>query len=182
MQKRQERLDPMDIYGFSALSLDGQEIALSKYRGQVLLIVNTASKCGFTPQYSGLEALYREYAARGFTVLGFPCNQFAGQEPGNASEISQFCNLNYGVTFPLFSKVDVNGAHAHPLYKFLRTQQPGVAGLLGMNAIRWNFTKFLVDREGQVVGRFAPTTAPDKLKPRIEKLLQQAGWSGRMQE
>ncbi len=161
----------MDIFDFSVLSLDGQETALSKYRGKVLLIVNTASKCGFTPQYTGIEALYREFAGRGLMVLGFPCNQFGAQEPGNNREIAQFCNVNYGVTFPIFSKVEVNGPHAHPLYKYLRSQQGGLTGILGMNAIRWNFTKFLVDRDGRVVRRFAPLTGPEKLKPEIERLL-----------
>jgi glutathione peroxidase len=158
----------MTLYDFEAQTLDGQPAPLSAYRGQVLLIVNTASKCGFTPQYEGLEALYRKYKARGFTVLGFPCNQFGGQEPGDAAAITNFCSLTYHVTFPMMAKTDVNGPAAHPLYVFLKHAQKG---LLGTEAIKWNFTKFLVDREGHVVSRFAPADTPEKLEPAIEALL-----------
>ena len=156
------------VYDFSATLLSGEEIPLKKFQGKVLLIVNTASKCGFTPQYSGLEELHKKYAARGFEVLAFPCNQFGGQEPGDAREIKNFCSLTYGVTFPLFSKVNVNGEDAHPLFSFLKHAKPG---LLGSEAIKWNFTKFLVDRDGAVVERYAPLTRPEELQTRIEALL-----------
>jgi glutathione peroxidase len=159
------------VYDFSALSVDGHELPLAQYKGQVLVIVNTASKCGFTPQYAGLEALYKEYKDRGVVVLGFPCNQFGAQEPGTETEIAQFCELNYGVSFPIFSKIDVNGANAHPLYKFLKGEKPGILGAIGMDSIKWNFTKFLVDRAGNVVGRYAPSTTPAELAPEIDKLL-----------
>jgi glutathione peroxidase len=147
---------------------DGAQTDLSAYAGQVLLIVNVASKCGFTPQYQGLEALYRRYRDRGFAVLGFPCNQFGAQEPGDAAEIANFCSLTYDVTFPLFAKVDVNGDNAAPLYRHLKKAAPG---LLGTEAIKWNFTKFLIDRDGQVVDRYAPTTKPEDIASDIEKLL-----------
>ncbi|MGD0635970.1 MAG: glutathione peroxidase [Beijerinckiaceae bacterium] len=156
------------IYDFSLTRLDGTEEPLSDYKNSVLLIVNTASKCGFTPQYEGLEKLQRTYAGRGFSVLGFPCNQFGGQEPGNAEEIANFCKLTYDVGFPLFAKIEVNGEGAHPLYKFLKAAKPG---LMGIEAIKWNFTKFLIDRHGQVVERYAPTTAPAALAGAIEALL-----------
>ena len=155
------------IYDFKANSLAGEEVALSRFEGQVLLIVNTASKCGFTPQYRGLEDLHRDFAPRGFSVLGFPCNQFGGQEPGNAGEIQQFCSTNYDVTFPLFAKIDVNGANAHPLYEYLKRQQSGLLG----SSIKWNFTKFLVDRAGKVVARYAPTARPEGLRQQIETRL-----------
>ena len=155
------------IYDFKANSLAGEEVALRRFAGQVLLIVNTASKCGFTPQYRGLEDLHRDFAARGFSVLGFPCNQFGGQEPGNAGEIQEFCSTNYDVTFPLFAKIDVNGANAHPLYEYLKRQQSGLLG----SSIKWNFTKFLVDRAGKVVARYAPTARPEGLRQQIETLL-----------
>ncbi|OQP07359.1 glutathione peroxidase [Geobacillus sp. 46C-IIa] len=158
----------MSVYEFSAKTIRGEEQPLSAYRGHVLLIVNTASRCGFTPQYQELQQLYDEYQNRGFVVLGFPCNQFGGQEPGTEEEIEQFCQLNYGVTFPLFAKVDVNGGSAHPLFQHLKEQAPGA---LGTKTIKWNFTKFLVDRNGQVVARFAPQTKPSELKEEIEKLL-----------
>ena len=158
----------MSVYDYSAKTLDGQDVSLADYRGQVLLIVNTASKCGFTPQYEGLEALYKAYKDRGFTVLAFPCNQFGAQEPGDAAEIANFCSLTYDVSFPVMSKIDVNGADAHPLYKFLKKEQKGV---LGTEAIKWNFTKFLIGRDGEVVERFAPTTKPEDLKAAIEALL-----------
>jgi glutathione peroxidase len=155
------------IYDFSAKSLSGEEVPLKRFEGKVLLIVNTASKCGFTPQYQGLEALYREFSPRGFSVLGFPCNQFGGQEPGDAKQIADFCEIKFDVTFPMFSKIDVNGFEAHPLYNYLKKERSGLLG----PSIKWNFTKFLVDREGRVVARHAPTTAPDGLKKEIEALL-----------
>jgi glutathione peroxidase len=159
------------VYDFSALSVDGHEVPLAQYKGKVLVVVNTASKCGFTPQYAGLEALYRDYKDRGVAVLGFPCNQFGAQEPGTEAEIAQFCELNYGVSFPIFAKIDVNGSNAHPLYKFLKSKRSGIFGAIGLDAIKWNFTKFLVDRTGNVVGRYAPSTAPAELAPEIDKLL-----------
>jgi len=158
----------MSVYDYSAKTLDGQDVSLADYRGQVLLIVNTASKCGFTPQYEGLEALYKAHKDRGFAVLAFPCNQFGAQEPGNAEEIANFCSLTYDVTFPVMSKIDVNGADAHPLYKFLKKEQKGV---LGTEAIKWNFTKFLIGKDGEVVERFAPTVKPEDLKVAVEALL-----------
>jgi glutathione peroxidase len=159
------------VYDFSAYTLDGHEMPLAQYRGKVLVIVNTASKCGFTPQYAGLETLYKQYKDRGVVVLGFPCNQFGGQEPGEASEIARFCELNYGVSFPIFAKIDVNGPNAHPLYKFLKKEKSGILGALGLGAIKWNFTKFLVDRTGKVTGRYAPTTTPAELAPEVDRLL-----------
>jgi glutathione peroxidase len=155
------------IYDFSARSLAGEETPLKRFEGKVLLIVNTASACGFTPQYKGLEALQQTYGARGFSVLGFPCNQFGRQEPGSAAEIEQFCASNYAVTFPMFDKIEVNGDNAHPLYQYLRREKSGLLG----SAIKWNFTKFLVDRSGKVVGRYAPTTTPAQLTGDIEALL-----------
>jgi glutathione peroxidase len=146
-------------------------VRLEEFRGKVLLIVNTASLCGFTPQYAGLEQLYRSCKERGFEVLGFPCNQFARQEPGSAGEIESFCEKNYKISFPMFAKIDVNGAEAHPLYRFLKREKPGMLGLIGIRRIKWNLTKFLVDRNGKVVGRFSPSTAPGKLTATIEKLL-----------
>jgi glutathione peroxidase len=160
------------VHDFSALTLDGKNQALSRYRGKVLLIVNTASQCGLTPQYAGLEDLYRRYRDRGLEILGFPCNQFGAQEPGSEGEIARFCETQFGVSFPMFGKVDVNGSNAHPLFQWLRDEAPG---LLGSTAIKWNFTKFLVDRDGRVVERFAPTTSPADLAPAIEKLLQAPG-------
>ena len=158
----------MSVYDFSAKRLDGREQSLSDYRGQVLLIVNTASKCGFTPQYEGLEALYRAYKDKGLTILAFPCNQFGAQEPGNAEEIANFCSLTYDVDFPMMKKIDVNGPSAHPLYVWLKREKKG---LLGSEGIKWNFTKFLVDRSGKVVGRFAPTDTPESLTGAIEAVL-----------
>jgi glutathione peroxidase len=155
-------------YNFSAKDIGGRDVDLGDYRGKVALIVNMASRCGMTPQYEGLEALYRRYRDRGFAVLGFPCNQFGAQEPGSEAEIARFCSTNYDVTFPMFAKIDVNGAHAHPLYEHLKSSVPGVAGT---EAIKWNFTKFLVDREGRVVQRYAPTTTPAAIEKDIEKLL-----------
>jgi glutathione peroxidase len=156
------------IYGFSAETLDGATVSLDKYRDKVLLIVNTASECGFTPQYKGLQEVYQQYATRGFEVLGFPCNQFGRQEPGDAGQIGAFCEKNYGVTFPMFAKVEVNGSNAHPLYRYLKDKEPG---LLGIEAIKWNFTKFLVDRTGKVIRRYAPQTKPESIADDIEKLL-----------
>lgn len=157
----------MKVTDLSVKRAGGGEQPLSDYAGKVLLIVNAASKCGFTPQYAGLEALYREYHDRGFEVLAFPCNQFAGQEPGDAEEIRDFCTVSYDVTFPIFAKVDVNGAQADPLFRRLKHEQKGVLG----SRIKWNFTKFLVDREGNVVERYAPTTKPEALEEDIVKLL-----------
>ena len=155
------------VYDFDATRLSGIDEHLADYRGKVLLIVNTASKCGFTPQYAGLEKLYADYAARGLVVLGFPCDQFMNQEPGTDAEIGEFCELNYGVTFPMFSKIDVNGKNAHPLYAYLKSAKKGVLG----GAIKWNFTKFLIDPEGHVVGRYAPNTEPAAIAADIENLL-----------
>lgn len=155
-------------YDFTVRAISGQEVPLSDYRGKVLLIVNTASKCGFTPQYEGLEALYRDLKDRGLVVLGFPCNQFGSQEPGSEADIASFCKLNYDVSFPMFAKVDVNGANASPLFAWLKEAAPGV---LGTTAIKWNFTKFLVNREGQVVDRFASAATPDAIRQDIEELL-----------
>jgi glutathione peroxidase len=156
------------LFGLSVPLLDGETVSLADFRGRVLLIVNTASQCGFTPQYAGLEELYRAYKDRGFAVLGFPSNQFGRQEPGTAEEIGSFCERNYGVSFPMFAKIDVNGPLAHPVFQFLKR---GKAGLFGTRRIKWNFTKFLVDKGGTVVRRYAPSTAPRKLAPAIERLL-----------
>jgi glutathione peroxidase len=155
------------VFDFTATSLAGDEVPLKQFEGKVLLIVNTASACGFTPQYKGLEALHQALEPRGFSVLGFPCNQFGGQEPGDARQIEQFCSSNYAVTFPMFAKVDVNGGNAHPLYQYLKNAKSGLLG----SSIKWNFTKFLVDRAGQVVARHAPTTRPEGLTKEIEALL-----------
>jgi glutathione peroxidase len=156
------------VYDYTARSLDGSDVALSDYRGKVLLIVNTASECGFTPQYSTLEVLYKEYQARGLSVLAFPCNQFGRQEPGSAAEIGAFCHRNYGITFPVFAKIEVNGPGAHPLYQYLKNEK---RGLFSTRTIKWNFTKFLIDRAGNAAARFAPNTTPQSLRPAIEKLL-----------
>jgi glutathione peroxidase len=156
------------LTGIPVAAANGGTTTLAPYAGQVLLIVNVASKCGFTPQYEGLEALYRRYKDRGFAVLGFPCNQFGGQEPGTAEEIASFCSLTYDVTFPVFAKVEVNGVDAAPLWRHLKKEAPGI---LGSEAIKWNFTKFLVDRHGRVVERYAPTTKPEDIAADIEKLL-----------
>lgn len=158
----------MSIYDFTAETLDGKPASLADHRGQVMLIVNTASKCGFTPQYAGLEALYRKYKDRGLVILGFPCNQFGAQEPGSADEIASFCSLTYDVSFPMMAKIDVNGPKAHPLYAWLKGQKKGI---LGTEGIKWNFTKFLIDREGKVAGRFAPTATPQSLESAIEALI-----------
>ena len=156
------------LYDFTAVDIKGQEIPLSTYRGKVLLIVNTASKCGFTPQYEGLEALYRDLQDKGLVVLGFPCNQFGAQEPGDAAEIASFCSLTYDVTCPMFAKIDVNGPKEAPLYTWLKAQAPGI---LGTQGVKWNFTKFLVDTSGRVVGRFAPADKPEALRKEIVALL-----------
>jgi glutathione peroxidase len=160
--------DTRPITDFTVRAADGSAAPLAGYAGQTLLIVNTASKCGFTPQYEGLEALYRDYASRGFAVLAFPCNQFGAQEPGDAAEIARFCSLTYDVTFPVFAKVDVNGPAADPLFERLKADAPG---LLGLRSIKWNFTKFLVDRQGLVAARHAPTTKPAALRGAIEALI-----------
>jgi glutathione peroxidase len=157
----------MNIYDFTATSISGRETSLEEYKGKAILVVNTASKCGFTPQYKGLEKLYEDYAGKGLVVLGFPCDQFGHQEPGSEGEIEEFCQLNYGVTFPMFAKVEVNGDNAHPLYKWLRKVKSGLLG----NRIKWNFTKFLVDRDGNPIKRYGSTTKPDKIAGDIEKVL-----------
>ncbi|MYM34172.1 redoxin domain-containing protein [Duganella sp. FT94W] len=156
------------IFDIAADRLDGQPVSLAQYKGKVLLIVNTASKCGFTPQYQGLEAVYQQFRERGVEVLGFPCNQFGAQEPGDAGEIGAFCEKNYGVSFPLFAKIDVNGEHAHPLFQKLKRDAPGI---LGTERIKWNFTKFLIRKNGTVYNRYAPATKPEALIADIEKLL-----------
>jgi len=156
------------IYDFTAKTLDGKDVSLAELQGKVLLIVNTASKCGFTPQYEGLEKLYEKHKDQGLVVLGFPCNQLGAQEPGSESEIGAFCQKNYGVSFPMFEKIDVNGDAAHPLFRYLKHEQPGI---LGTERIKWNFTKFLVGRDGKVVDRFAPTTKPEDLEKPVLKLL-----------
>ncbi len=158
----------MNAYDFATRTLDGRETTLADWKGQVLLVVNVASKCGFTPQYEGLEALYRKYKDRGFAVLGFPCNQFGAQEPGDAAEIANFCSLTYDVSFPMMSKIDVNGPKADPLYAWLKHVKKGV---LGTEGIKWNFTKFLIDREGKVAARFAPLDKPEALTAAIEAVL-----------
>lgn len=156
------------VYDFEALAIDGQTVSLNKFRGQAMLIVNTASACGFTPQFSGLEKLHEVYGRKGLVVLGFPCNQFGAQDAGSNGEIAEFCQLNYGVTFPMMAKIDVNGAQAHPLYQWLAVQAPG---LLGSKSIKWNFTKFLVGKDGAVLRRYAPTDTPESLAKDIEAAL-----------
>ena len=156
------------VYDFTATAIDGSELPLERFRGRALLIVNVASRCGFTPQYQGLEALHRDFADHPFEVLGFPCNQFGGQEPGDADEIAVFCKINFGVSFPLMAKVDVNGADASPLFDWMKAEKKG---LMGTSAIKWNFTKFLIDRQGNVVKRYAPTDKPEAIAKDIEKLL-----------
>lgn len=157
-----------DLYTFEAQTIDGNRQRLDAYRGTALLIVNVASRCGFTPQYSGLEALHRQFKDRGFSVLGFPCDQFGHQEPGDETEIQRFCSLTYDVSFPMFAKIDVNGANAHPLYRYLKGEKKG---FLGSGAIKWNFTKFLVDKQGRVVKRFAPTNKPEAIERDVAALL-----------
>jgi glutathione peroxidase len=156
------------VYDFTVNDIHGHPVKLDRYKGKVLLVVNTASECGFTPQYKGLEALYEKYRGKGLEVLGFPCNQFGGQEPGDEAAIAQFCEINYGVTFPMFAKIDVNGDKAAPIYRYLKSAKPG---LLGTEAIKWNFTKFLIDRNGEVVARYAPNDTPESIAPTIEKAL-----------
>ena len=158
----------MSVYNYTATTLAGEDTGLGKWRGQVILVVNTASECGFTPQYAGLEALYRKLEPEGLTILGFPCNQFGGQEPGSEAEIGAFCQKNYGVTFPMFAKVDVKGPGAHPLFQYLTQAKPGI---LGTEAIKWNFTKFLIGRDGEPIARYAPQTKPEELEAPIRKLL-----------
>lgn len=156
------------IYQFKATNIKGMDEALEQYKGKVVLIVNTASKCGLTPQFKGLEALHETYQEKGLVILGFPCNQFAKQDPGSSEEIQEFCQMNYGVSFPMFEKIDVNGDAAHPLFKFLKQEAKGIAG---SESVKWNFTKFLVNRDGEVVKRFAPKDAPKAIIKDIEKLL-----------
>jgi glutathione peroxidase len=158
----------LNTYDFAALTIDGMDLPLSQYRGHPLIIVNVASKCGFTPQYAGLEALYQKYRDRGLEVLGFPCDQFGHQEPGSEAEIKSFCSLNYGVSFPMFAKIKVNGADAHPLYEYLKESLPGI---LGTEGIKWNFTKFLVGKDGVPIKRYAPTEKPESLGPDVEAAL-----------
>ncbi|MBY7124124.1 MULTISPECIES: glutathione peroxidase [Bacillus] len=158
----------MTVYDFSAKAITGEAKSLKDYEGKALLIVNVASKCGFTPQYKGLQEIYDKYKDQGLEILGFPCNQFGGQEPGTEADITSFCELNYGVNFPMFAKIDVKGDKAHPLYTYMTEQAPG---LLGMKAVKWNFTKFLIGKDGKVVGRFAPQTKPVDLEVEIEKVL-----------
>lgn len=158
----------MSIYDFSVTTIDGQALSLENYRGQVLLIVNVASRCGFTPQYAGLQAIYQRYRDMGFSILGFPCDQFAHQEPGSDADIKKFCSLTYDVTFPLFSKIEVNGNGTHPLFAYLKHACPG---LLGSTSIKWNFTKFLVDRDGLVVRRYAPTDTPETIEKEVRQLI-----------
>jgi glutathione peroxidase len=157
------------LYDIDVTAIDGTARRLDEYRGRTLLVVNVASQCGFTPQYEGLERLYRAYRDRGFVVLGFPCNQFGAQEPGSPEEIERFCSANYDVTFPLFAKVDVNGPRAHPLFEHLKSERPG---LLGTSAIKWNFTKFLIGPDGRVVKRYGPSEAPEKIEPDVGRLLE----------
>ncbi|MET0203842.1 MAG: glutathione peroxidase [Casimicrobiaceae bacterium] len=156
------------LYDYTVDDIHGEAVKLDRYKGKVVLVVNTASKCGFTPQYKGLEALYQKYHGKGLEVLGFPCNQFGAQEPGSEAEIEQFCEINYGVTFPMFAKIDVNGKNTAPVYEYLKAAKPG---LLGSEAIKWNFTKFLVDRGGKVVARFAPNDTPESIAGDVEKAL-----------
>jgi glutathione peroxidase len=157
-----------NFHQFKATSLQNKEIDMENYKGKVVLVVNTASKCGLTPQYEGLEKLYKDYKDKGLVILGFPCNQFGKQEPGGAKEIAEGCLINYGVTFPMFSKIEVNGDNAHPIYKYLKSELKGTFG----NRIKWNFTKFLIDKDGTPYKRFSPTTTPDKLRNHIETLLK----------
>ncbi|WP_046213060.1 glutathione peroxidase [Paenibacillus wulumuqiensis] len=159
----------MSIYSYKAVSMRGEEVSLEQYKGKTLLIVNTASKCGLTPQFTGLQELYDKFKDQNFEVLGFPSNQFANQDPGSDEEISEFCQLNYGVSFPMFQKINVNGASAHPLFQYLSEQAPGI---LGSKAIKWNFTKFLIDAKGHPIKRYAPKTTPDKIEADIQKQLR----------
>ena len=162
---------PTSAFDFEAQTITGQPVKLADYRGRVLLIVNTASACGFTPQFKGLQALWDKYQSQGLTVLGFPSNEFGGQDPGSNGEIASFCEMNYGVNFPMMAKIEVNGKAAHPLYQWLKGEKPGLLGFLGIEAIKWNFTKFLIGRDGQVIQRYAPTDTPEKLAKDIEAAL-----------
>lgn len=164
-----EKMDKTSIYDIKVKNIDGEEISMSEYKGKTLLIVNVASKCGYTPQYEGLEKLYKDYKDKGLVILGFPCNQFAGQEPGSEKEILEFCQTNYGVTFPMFSKIDVNGENTHPLYVYLKKEAPGV---LSTQDIKWNFTKFLVSADGKVLQRFAPATTPAQIDNELKKIIK----------
>lgn len=157
-----------DIYQFTGVTIQGKEKSIADFRGKVMLVVNTASKCGFTPQFKGLEAMYEKYKDQGLEILGFPCNQFMKQDPAGNDEIAEFCEMNYGVTFPMFAKIEVNGDNTHPLFKYLKAEAPG---MLGSQAIKWNFTKFLVDRNGNVVARFAPKDTPESIESKVKKLL-----------
>lgn len=157
-----------DIYQFTGVTIQGKEKSIADFRGKVMLVVNTASKCGFTPQFKGLEAMYEKYKDQGLEILGFPCNQFMKQDPAGNDEIAEFCEMNYGVTFPMFAKIEVNGDNTHPLFKYLKAEAPG---MLGSQAIKWNFTKFLVDQNGRVVQRFAPKDTPEKIESEVSKLL-----------
>lgn len=156
------------VHDFSAKTIKGQDVPLSEYKGKTLLIVNTASKCGLTPQYQGLEEMYKKYHEQGLEILGFPCNQFGGQEPGSEEQIESFCSLNYGVSFPMFAKIDVNGKNEHPLYSHLKTEAPGI---LGLKDIKWNFTKFLISKDGEVIKRFAPTDTPEHFESEVKAAL-----------
>lgn len=158
----------MNFYDFSAKEMDGQDIKMEEYKGKVVLVVNTASKCGLTPQFEGLEKLYNEYKEQGFEILGFPCNQFAKQDSGSNEEIQQFCSINYGVSFTMFEKINVNGKNEHPIYKYLKNEEKGLLG----REIKWNFTKFLINKDGEVIKRYAPTVIPEKIKNDIEDLLK----------
>jgi glutathione peroxidase len=166
--RRTDAVRLVDVYDFSVKTIDGAEQSLAVYRQQVMLIVNVASKCGFTPQYAGLEALHRKLHGRGFSVLGFPCDQFGQQEPGDENEIKRFCSSSYDVTFPMFAKIEINGARTHPLYRYLKQQQPGI---LRSEAIKWNFTKFLIDRQGQVRRRYGSVEKPESIEPHVAALL-----------
>lgn len=159
----------MEFYSLQANNLAGEIISMEQFRGKTIIVVNTASKCGLTPQYEGLEKLYKQYNSRGLVVLGFPCNQFGNQEPGSSNDISEFCQINYGVSFPIFEKIDVNGQNTHPIFKYLKQR---LGGFLG-SSIKWNFTKFVIDKDGKPVKRFAPITKPEKMQPLIEKLVSQ---------
>ena len=157
----------MNFYDFTAYTISGQQVSMEQYKGKTIIVVNTASKCGLTPQYEGLEKLYEKYKDQGLVILGFPCNQFAKQEPGDSSAIQEFCQVNYGVSFPMFAKIDVNGSQAHPLYKFLKSKLGGIFG----SRIKWNFTKFVIDKNGKPVKRFAPTVKPENMEAFIQKIL-----------
>lgn len=168
LQSKEQTVPTPLLYTFTVKTIDAKETTLAAYQGKVLLIVNVASKCGFTPQYEGLQKLYNKYQKKGFVILGFPCNQFMQQEPGNEKEIQHFCQVNFGVTFPMFAKIDVNGENTHPLYRYLKSKAPG---FLGTEMIKWNFTKFLIDREGKVIKRYGSSTTPKEIEEDIKKVL-----------